>query len=337
VLALASVLLLAGCAPSPDGDRSDPLPPVCGPYRRATPVARYAPETLYEYIDGQAPYVVSFGFVGLATADYRRGDEPVTTVDLYDMGSVENAFALFRSNANLEAQPLEVGAEGAGGDGRIEFWQGRFYVCVSNPAAEEDVHVRRLARLLADALPPTDHLPAYLGWLPAEGRIAGSERFLPVAYLGYEPLKSAVSARYRLAPPADAGGHRAADGAAGRDAETDRDPSEPGARIEAGEAQQKRPEVREVTLFACRYASAEAAGRALADFTSQIAASGGPVPLDAAGLNGLGPEGVVAERFVMGPLVVFRAGRFLAGLLPFADDPATRALLASLAAHVNGL
>jgi len=164
---LACLLLaFAGCGAGEDADHLDLFPPERGPYRRTTPVSQYTPATLHEYIDGQAPFVVSFGFEGLATADYRRADEPVTTVEVYDMGSVQNAFALFRSNANLEASPVEIGTEGAGGDGRIEFWQGPYYAVVSNPAAEDDGAVRSLARRLAGDLPPTDRMPPCLGWLP---------------------------------------------------------------------------------------------------------------------------------------------------------------------------
>jgi len=297
-LALAALLLaLTGCAPTGDADAPDLFPAARGPYRRVTAVARYTPANLYEYIDGQAPYVVSFGFAGLATADYRRADEPVTTVDVYDMGSIENAFALFRSNANLEASPVAIGTEGAGGEGRIEFWQGRYYVAVSSPAAEDDTPVRDLARRLAADLPPTDRMPACLGWLPADGRVEASEKFLPGAYLGYEVLRSAASARYRV----------------GR-----------------GEA------APEVTLFACRYESPDAAGEALAAFRTQLAERSAPVPLAAAGLADLGGDGFVAEEFVMGRLVIFRAGRFLAGMVPWPDHPAATSLLAALAAHVKG-
>ena len=374
VAVLALLVALAGCAPSPDPDRPpDLFPDARGPHRRVTAVARYTPATLYEYIDGQAPYVVSFGFVELTTADYRRGDEPVTTVDVYDMGSPQNAFALVRSNANLEAQPLAVGAGGAGGDGRVEFRKGRYYVAVSNPDAAEAHHVEALARRLADDLPDADGPPPCLAWLPTDGCIEKSEKFLPQAYLGYEPLADAASARYRLAPPGDA------------------DPGPDAAPA------------REATLFVCRYDSPAAAATALVAFRSQVGAQSTPAPLDAPALEAIGqaasadavpdavgpgpygpgepsgdgppgatgglpasasrdgqgaavalestgaagaeasaeasppPDGFIAERFVMGRLLIFRSGRFLAGMLPYDADPATLSLLSRLAQHLDGL
>jgi len=194
VLVTLVLAAAAGCS-SPGGDQV--LAPERGQWHRTGPVASYTADNLHEYIDGAAPFVVSFGFKLLKTATYRRGAETETTVDIYDMGSGDNAFALFRSNSNVEAGPLEVGAEGAGADARIEFWQGPCYVVVSNPTAGEKDEVLALARDLAQALPPGKALPAYLDLLPTTGRVVHSEKYTPSDYLGHEFLKRAVSARYK--------------------------------------------------------------------------------------------------------------------------------------------
>ena len=194
VVLVTLVLAAAGCS-SPGGDQI--LAPERGPWHRTGPVASYTADNLHEYIDGAAPFVVSFGFKLLKTATYRRGAETETTVDIYDMGSGDNAFALFRSNSNVEAGPLEVGAEGAGADARIEFWQGPCYVVVSNPTAGEKDEVLALARDLAQALPPGKALPAYLDLLPTTGRVVHSEKYTPSDYLGHEFLGRTVSARYK--------------------------------------------------------------------------------------------------------------------------------------------
>jgi len=192
----ALILATAGGCSSPGGDNI--LLTERGLWHRTGPVATYTANNLHEYIDGAAPFVISFGFESLQTAGYRRGAEPETTVDIYDMGSSDNAFALFRSNSNVEAGPLEVGTEGAGADARIEFWQGAYYVAVSNPSADEKDEVLALARDLAQALPVVGAWPAYLDLLPTAGRVVHSERFLPSDYLGHGFLKRAVSARYKV-------------------------------------------------------------------------------------------------------------------------------------------
>ncbi len=107
--ALSLALTACGCATSPDDDL---LPGRCGEWRLAGPVREFTAANLHEQIDGAAPFVISFGFRSLAAADYRCGDGPATGVEVYDMGSIDNAFALFRSNASVEATPIEVGTEG---------------------------------------------------------------------------------------------------------------------------------------------------------------------------------------------------------------------------------
>jgi len=277
--AVVAVLLapaLAGCGSSSDGDL---LPPERGEWRREGDVTRYTPENLYDYIDGSAPLVVSFGFRSLRAADYRRGEEPVTTVDLYDMRSSDNAFALFRSMANLEAEPVEVGAEGAGAEARIEFWQGPYYAVVSNPSPEESEHVLALARDVAKSLPATQAWPAYLDLLPEAGRVPRSEKYLPGSFLGYACLKRTVSARYTC-----------------------------------GDA--------EVTLFACCYDTPQAAAQALDAFKAQLEKRDPTKPLDR------GDGGFVAEKFILGPLAIFRRSHHLGGIIGYAENAAD--LLADL-------
>jgi len=275
---------LAGCASPADDDL---LPRERGEWRRAGAVTRYTAENLYDYIDGSAPFVISFGFRSLATADYRRADEPVTTVDLYDMGSSDNAFALFRNKANLEAEPVEVGTEGAGSEARIEFWQGPYYVAVSNPSPDESEKVLALARDVAKSLPATDAWPAYLKLLPKTDRVPRSEKYLPDSFLGYACLKRAVSARYKC-----------------------------------GDA--------EVTLFACRYDTPQAAAQALDAFKAQLEKKAPTKPLTC------GEGGFVAEGFLLGPLALFRRTHHLGGLIGYAEGEAADRLLADLDGHLAG-
>ncbi len=194
-LGLLLALLLGGCV-RPPGQRA--LKPRRGEWTRVGGVRRFTADNLYEVINGEAPLVISFGFRSLTRAEYTREEKGGLTVDLYDMGSAENAFALFRSHADLDAQPLEIGTEAAGDDTRVEFWQGRFYVLVAAHIADQTPNVLPVARELASDLPPTAAWPAYLDWLPQGGRIARSEQYAPSDFLGHEFLKRTVSARYNV-------------------------------------------------------------------------------------------------------------------------------------------
>lgn len=199
---LCFALAAGGCA-GPGGERY--LAATRGNWVRLGTVQRYTARDLYDAIDGEAPFVISFGFRSLAQAQYgERGGEPLIAAELYDMGRSDNAFALFRAKATLESKPIELGTEGAGDGTRVEFWQGPFYGAVTAlPSAAAGADALAFARELARSLPPTRAWPACLALLPPEHRIARSEQYTPSDFLGDRALKRAVSARYRI------GGHEA--------------------------------------------------------------------------------------------------------------------------------
>ncbi len=188
-------LTLGGCAQT-SGDRF--LTASRDGWRRVGPVSRFTAGNLYDHIDGEADSVIPFGFRSLASARYRHGAETECTVDIYDMGSASNAFGLFRSRADLEAKPLDVGSEAVGDETRAEFWQGPFYVDVVAFSPEEGFSALTLARDVARSLPPTKAWPPYLKLLPTGGRIARSEQYLPHDLFGRSFLNRAITARYKL-------------------------------------------------------------------------------------------------------------------------------------------
>ena len=194
-LAVWVALTVGGCAQS-SGDRF--LTASRGGWRRKGPVLRFTAGNLYDHIDGEADCVIPFGFRSLANAWYRHGTETECAVDIYDMGSASNAFALFRSRADLEAEPLDLGSEAVGDETRAEFWQGAFYVDVVAFSPAEGFSALTLARDLARSLPPTKAWPPYLELLPTRGRVARSEQYLPRDLFGRSFLNRAVTARYKL-------------------------------------------------------------------------------------------------------------------------------------------
>lgn len=237
-LGLLVAVAAGGCA-RPSAEQI--LRPSYGQWRRAGPIVHFTADNLYDHIDGEADFVIRFGFRSLAQATYRRGAEVQSTVDVYDMGSADNAFALFRSRADVEARALDVGTEGAGDEARVEFWQDGYYVDLSIWSPEAGTSVLALARELARALPPTKAWPAYLKLLPQRGRVARSEQYLPTDFLGHAFLNRAVTARYKL------------DGRPGRGTG--------------------------ITLFACRCDDPGQAAEALARLQAALRGHGDPGPL----------------------------------------------------------
>jgi hypothetical protein len=159
----------------------------------------YAPDTLYEYIDGAADLYLSYGFEEVAVADYVKGEgeDGWITVDVYDMGAPLHAFGIHGSERPPDVEAFPAGVQGYESEGLIAFWRGDYYVKVMLIDGEDMEAARALARATAEQLPGAAAMPAELKRLPVEGRIAGSERYVKTSALGHRSLVEVVSADYR--------------------------------------------------------------------------------------------------------------------------------------------
>lgn len=159
----------------------------------------YAPDTLYEYIDGAADLYLSYGFEEVAVADYVKGggEDGWITVDVYDMGAPLHAFGIYGSERPPDVEAFPAGVQGYESEGLIAFWRGDYYVKVMLIDGEDMEAARALARATAEQLPGAAAMPAELKRLPVEGRIAGSERYVKTSALGHRSLVEVVSADYR--------------------------------------------------------------------------------------------------------------------------------------------
>src|SRR3990170_5890286 len=55
----------------------------------------YDPQTIFDYIDGAGEVYRAYNFLVLIVRRYERPNQPNLTVDLFDMGSADNAFGIF--------------------------------------------------------------------------------------------------------------------------------------------------------------------------------------------------------------------------------------------------
>jgi len=193
VLAVA-LIVLAGCGGPRPG--REPFARRIGDWERVGPVERFDARRLFEAIDGEAPSVLAFGFRSLAEAEYRGPGGATATIDLFDMTSPLAAFGLFRFRTNFRQHPLQVGSEGAGGSGAVDFWQGSCYVAIASAFPKPDLVA--LAHALAERLPPGQGLPHCLALLPENARVPRSEEWVPTDFMGHEFLKNVVKAEYAV-------------------------------------------------------------------------------------------------------------------------------------------
>ena len=85
------------------------LVPLPEDFTEMTPLESFTPETLYEKINGQADLYLASGFLELKSQRYAQTDNQDMWFEVfkYDMGTKENAFAVYSQQYRDDAHPLE--------------------------------------------------------------------------------------------------------------------------------------------------------------------------------------------------------------------------------------
>jgi len=170
-----------------------------GGLKREEQVNFYDQTNLYEYIDGQAEGFIAYNFQALASATYGANDDSNVTVDVYDMEKPIQAFGLystFRAPSNEFAQ---LGGQGFKTAEGYMFWKGRYAVRISgNFGDEKRLYEAALAaaKSAAGKIPDDRNGLDILALLPAQKRVANSEKYTMRAVLGQGFLDNGVTAEY---------------------------------------------------------------------------------------------------------------------------------------------
>lgn len=160
-------------------------------------VLTYDADNLWEYINGAAELFVEFDVQTCRTTDLSSGEVTVT-VDLYDMGAPLNAYGVYEREKPGEDTPIPEATAGiVSVPYQALLLKGSTYVKVNTFEGELTEETgRRLLEALAAALPGETELPPELDLLPSEGRLAGTEGYKPLAFLGRAELTDCIHADY---------------------------------------------------------------------------------------------------------------------------------------------
>jgi hypothetical protein len=181
--AIAIVMMaLGGCGTLADkGPTPQDLLPGSGAvagWERSGQVLVYAPDNLFDYMDGQAELFFVYNFEKLVVQEYQRGQEGPIIVEIYQVANPADAYGLF--SFYTTGEPIDLGSGGAVEPGRlISFWQERFYVRVFAYREAEQESLLALARQVAAGMPESEQgaLPELVTRLPQENLVPGSARF----------------------------------------------------------------------------------------------------------------------------------------------------------------
>lgn len=129
----------------------------------------YTKENLYDYINGGAELFNSYGFKKLLTRTYNADGQPEIIVDIFDMGTSQDAFGVFSYSMHKHEKDYGQGSQSS--KGMIVFWMDRYYVSII-AYPETDLSkkaVNELAGSISAKIGKYGELPVILNYLPEEG------------------------------------------------------------------------------------------------------------------------------------------------------------------------
>ncbi len=137
----------------------------------------YDRDTLYQYMNGAAEVYLSYSFRQLLVRRFMKDQQPDIIVELFDMGSPEDAFGVFSHSRESEEVSIGQGSEYRGG--LLCFWKGKFFTCVlaerENPSTKKAV--LDLGRAIASAIKETGSKPKLVDFLPSDSLMERSVRY----------------------------------------------------------------------------------------------------------------------------------------------------------------
>jgi hypothetical protein len=145
------------------------MPGEVGGWRAESPGRVYDRDTLFEYIDGGAELYLAYGFREMVAGRYQKAGEPDIVVDLFDMGSSDDAFGVF--TAELQEPEAGVGQGSEYAAGLLRFWKGRFFASVwaEGETATTESSVLAIGEKIAAAIEPPGRTPQLVRALPERG------------------------------------------------------------------------------------------------------------------------------------------------------------------------
>jgi hypothetical protein len=163
-----------------------PEPGFATGWAKAGPLKTFTGQDLFNQIDGGAELFLEFGFVRLRLQAYAR-DKAELTLNAYEMECAASAVGVYLMKMGRETPFPEVAARNSSEEAQMTIVKGRFFVQVDNlgeaPASRAEAAALANAFLAGVADEPA-RTP--LDLLPAEGRIAGTERLIRGPY-GLQP------------------------------------------------------------------------------------------------------------------------------------------------------
>ena len=174
------------------------LPELKG-YKKTTSYPVYLPENLWDFINGAADTYLSYGFIDLHVAEYKKG-KSVIKLEIYRLKDNTMAFGIYSTERSSSFRFIKLGSQGYIADGAINFFKSNYYVKIRTYSKSESTlkSAESLAHLVADMLKGGSEMPASLSLFPVAGKKINEETYINESVLGHKFLNKAFKASYEV-------------------------------------------------------------------------------------------------------------------------------------------
>lgn len=144
------------------------LPETLEEWSKSSDFAVYDAENLYTYINGGAELYISYQFINLISQPYVNEEDDEIKIDIFDMGSSQNAYGIFSHSRETVDGFIGSDVESEYAGGLLTFWKGRYYVSIlAYPETESrKLVVQQLAQKIAAQVQEDSDKPKILALLP---------------------------------------------------------------------------------------------------------------------------------------------------------------------------
>ncbi len=149
-------------------------------WQQSGEVKVYVGKKLYDSIDGAADRFFQYAFREQYVANYFSNDpEKTITIEVYDMGTTDDAFGIFSCHDNIMSEHVSIGLAATISEMNLDFCQGKYFVrllAMGFDEGEGKKPLRAFAEAIAGNIQPPAELPQLVRRLP-EGYVKGSLLF----------------------------------------------------------------------------------------------------------------------------------------------------------------
>jgi hypothetical protein len=155
----------------------------------------YLSANLYEYMDGGADIYQLYDVETLLHWDLHTSAGDLT-VDVFDMGTSENAFGMFSSESSPAYDFFPLGVAAYRNEGIINFAQDRYYVKLAAFGESSSAVLNEYATAISSRIGGSRELPTLLRKLPEAGRKPHTEQYIRKDPMGHPFLAPVYQAVY---------------------------------------------------------------------------------------------------------------------------------------------